>query len=107
MVARVAVMMVALSLGAGCSALRPKPKLDSPEAAEKIPAIRQAVQRHDLTAAPQLVADLDSEDPAVRLYANQALVRLTGKNFGFRYYDSEEKRKEAVAKWQQWLSTQN
>lgn len=73
----------------------------------KIPAIRQAARTHDLSAAPQLVKDLESDDAAVRLYAILALKKFTGgDDFGYVYYADSEERRPAVARWRQWLDRQ-
>lgn len=74
-----------------------------PDPSVKIPAIEKAVRTKDRSALPQLVKDLDSDDPAVRFYANHALEKLTGENFGFRYFDDESRREPAAQKWRQWL----
>ena len=73
----------------------------------KIPAIQEAVQRRDLSVAPQLVKDLESTDPAVRFYAIEALERLTDQTFGYVYYDEPSRRMDAVVKWKRWLKDQN
>ena len=70
----------------------------------KIPAYKRAVRKKDPAAVRQLVSDLESDDPAVRLYAIHALQGLTGERFGYRYYDGDERREEAVGKWRQWLA---
>ena len=77
-----------------------------PDPDMKIPAIKTAVDCHDLSAAKQLVADLQSEDPAIRFYAISGLRRLTGQDFGYRYYDDEATRQPAVVRWQKWLAAQ-
>src|SRR6185437_4207252 len=100
-----AVAMIALgTCGAGCFD-RDRPDLMSREASLKIPAIKQAADQHDQRAVPELVHDLDSDDPAVRFYAIQALQRLTGQTFDYHYYDEYEQRRPAVLKWRQWLAT--
>ena len=58
----------------------------------------------DRAAARQFVADLESDDPAVRFYAISALEHMTGQRFGYRYYDDEEQRRPAVDRWKQWLA---
>ena len=61
----------------------------------------------DRSAVPQLVRDLDSDDPAVRFYTIQALRELTGQDFGYDYTDDdEEERKPAIGQWRAWLSEQ-
>jgi hypothetical protein len=87
----------------GCTAPRPPLVVTDPDPSVKIPAYKKAVRKKDKAAIRQLVADLDSDDPAVRLYAVNALHRLTGETFEYRYFESEEQRKPAVQKWRQWL----
>ncbi|MDB5294334.1 MAG: hypothetical protein JWO31_317, partial [Phycisphaerales bacterium] len=43
---------------------------------------------------------------AERLYAAEALHRLTGQTHDYHYYDVEPKRAEAVARWRAWLAAQ-
>ena len=73
----------------------------------KIQAIRVAAEQNDLTAAPQLVKDLESDDAAVRMYAIKGLEEMnSGHDFGYIYYADVEQRRPAVAKWRQWLQRQ-
>jgi len=72
----------------------------------KIPAIRVAGEHKDLTAAPELVRDLESDDPALRMYAIRGLREMTGHDLGYVYYADVEKRRPAVAKWRRWLGQQ-
>ena len=102
--ATIVAMGVIGACGAGCFDRDP-PDLMSREASLKIPAIKQAADQHDERAVPELVHDLDSDDPAVRFYAIQALQRLTGQTFDYHYYDEYEQRRPAVLKWRQWLAS--
>lgn len=95
------VMIAAL---AGCTAPRRPLVVSDPDPSVKIPAFKKAVGKKDRAAVRQLVADLDSDDPAVRLYAIDALRRITGESFGYRYYDGDEQRRAAVGEWQRWLA---
>jgi hypothetical protein len=74
----------------------------------KIPAMKKAVHQKDATLATrrQLVADLDSDDPAVRLYAIHALEGLTGQRLGYEHYLDRDQRQPALKQWQQWLAEQ-
>jgi len=90
----------------GCSAPRPTIEVTNPDPSGKIPAMKKAVREHDLTVVRQLVKDLDSDDPAVRLFAIQALEKLTGQRYGYEYYADELQRKPALSAWQQWLAQQ-
>ena len=50
-----------------------------------------------------MVANLNDDDPAVRFYSIEGLKRLTGDDFGYRYYEDADERAAAVAKWNQWV----
>lgn len=76
------------------------------DASFKIPAIKEAVEEKDRDAIPQLIDDLDSDDPAVRFYSIEALRRLTGETFGYRYYQSETERQPAIERWKAWSAKQ-
>jgi hypothetical protein len=90
-------------LAVGCFG-HESPSLTSPDPTLKIPAIKESVEKHDQRSEGQLVKDLDCDDPAVRFYAIQGLHRLTGQNFGYRYYDDEIQRLPALRRWQAWLA---
>jgi hypothetical protein len=94
--------LLALSV-AGCVHPQGPKVVSDPDPSVKIPADTAAVEKHDQTVVPQLITDLRSDDPAVRLYAIEALHRLTGQNFGYRYYDCDEERAAAVERWQDWF----
>ena len=100
-----AALIMALISG-GCFSADP-PDLRSRHAPHKIPAIKSAVQNQDKAAVPQLVHDLDSDDPAVRFYAIEGLQRLTSETFGYLYYADAPARREAVMKWRKWLEEQH
>ena len=72
----------------------------------KVQAMRVAAEEKDLTTAPQLVKDLESDDAAIRLYAIKALQKMSGQNFGYVYYADAEKRRPAVARWRTWVQQQ-
>ena len=98
--------MVALGLAScipSCTAPRPPLVVTDPDPSVKIPAYKKAVRKHDKAAVRQLVADLDNDDPAVRMYAIHALHEMTGETFGYRFYHDEQQRRPAVQKWRQWL----
>src|SRR5437016_5105833 len=94
---------ILLVFSAGCGS-RPKPDVTDPDPAAKIPGITKATRTHDTKAITQLVTDLSSDDPAIRLYSINALQRLTGQTFGYIYYATEDQRKPAVQRWQRWLT---
>jgi hypothetical protein len=97
---------MAAACAGGCTAPSGPRTVSDPDPDMKIPAIKTAVDRHDLSAVKQLVADLQSDDPAIRFYAISGLHRLTGQNMGYVYYDTEAARQPAVLRWQKWLATQ-
>lgn len=68
--------------------------------------MKLAVEKKDLDAACQMVKDLESDDPAVRFYAIEALYRLTGERFGYDYYLDAEQRQPAMQRWRQWAAEQ-
>ena len=100
------ILSVLATLTVGCRAPRAPLTVQNPDPSIKIPAIKQAVRTNDRAAVTQLVRDLDSDDPAVRFYAIEGLQRLTGEDFGYRYYEEAGQRKPAVEQWQQWLAKQ-
>jgi hypothetical protein len=89
----------------GCGGHGPR-TVTNPDLQAKVPAIEDAARRRDRSAIPELVKELDSDDAAVRFYAIRGLRAITGGNFGYRYYDSEEDRQAAVLRWKQWLRDQ-
>ncbi len=90
----------------GCSAPRGPIEVTNPDPSGKIPAMKKAVREHDMTVARQLVKDLDSDDPAVRLFAIHALQKLTGQRYGYDYFADELQRKPALEQWKLWLAQQ-
>ena len=94
--------VITVTLWAGCGP-PPVKKVTNPDPAGKIPAIKRAARTQDRRVVPQLVKDLESDDPAVRFFAIEGLRRLTGQTFGYVYHGDEEKRAAAVKSWQEWL----
>jgi hypothetical protein len=94
--------------GAGCSTPRPVIDVRNPDPSGKIPAYKEAVRDPDPREVRQMVKDLDSDDPAIRLFAIVALRRLTdGETFGYQYFDDEHQRRPAIKRWQAWLTESN
>lgn len=77
---------------------------ESGNPASKIYAIEQAARDNDRSAVPHIVAQLDSDDPAVRSVAIAALKRMTGKTYGYRDFDPPHLRAEAIDRWEQALN---
>ncbi len=100
---------VAAALLAGvCGACGLKPlhypaDLGSPHPGLRARAVQAAVARNDPAAVPLLVDRLEDEDVAIRLYAAQALRRLTGKDFNYRYYRPLADRTLAIERWRRYV----
>jgi hypothetical protein len=88
----------------GCSGYAGPRTVANPDPAVKIPLIKQAVARHDTSIIPQMIADLCSDDAAIRFYAIDALYRLTGTTRGYCYYADSVSRAPAVSRWKAWLA---
>ena len=82
---------------------RPRPTLASNDPGLKIPAIKKASDARDTETARQLVASLDSDDPAIRFYSIRGLQDLTGETFGYIWYLDEPQRRAAAEKWKRWI----
>jgi hypothetical protein len=93
-------------LSLACAAPRPAPNVADPDPQVRIAGIQQAAARNDRSVLPQLVDCLDSDDPAVRLFAIRALEKFAGERLGYEYYLDEERRKPALARWREWLAKQ-
>lgn len=91
------------ALLAGCSEPRGPLSVKSEDPTLKIPAIKVDVSKRSTKDIPQMVKDLDNDDPAVRFYSIEGLRRLTGHNLGYHYYDDEDERRPAVKRWKEWL----
>ena len=96
-------LSVLLLACAGCKAPAVKPRLDSDLATEKVPALIQQGMQGENADFPALVAALDDDDSAVRLFAARTLEELTGQTFDYRYYQSRHQRRPAMDRWRAWL----
>lgn len=92
----------------GCTPKQSPAKADlrATDTAGRVPALVDAADRNDDHTLGELVHALTDDDPAVRLFAIQALNQRTGQTLGYRYYDPPDRRSAAVARWQNWLDTQ-
>ena len=91
---------------AGCTAPSPQPDFHSALPAEKIAAIRQAARAGNCNALPDLVTQLGSVDPVVRMMAIRALRDLTEQTHGYRYDAPLLKRNAAIQRWVQAVERQ-
>ncbi len=85
-----------------CTAPRGPLRIADPDPDVKIRAIKQAVASGDRAKIPPLIKQLESDDPAVRFYAIEALGRLTGQTLGYVYFHGIDQRREAVGRWKRW-----
>ena len=98
-------LAVGLASAAGCQAPRGPVSIDSHDTDLEVLAMKRDVRAHDEVDEPKMVADLDDFDPAVRFYAIQSLRRLTGDDFGYKFYlDDPAERAPAVARWRAWVA---
>ena len=70
---------------------------------DRAEAIVRVCEARDIHAVQKLVDLLEDPDRAVRLYAIQALRRLCGVDFGYRYYAGPAIREVAVQRWREAL----
>jgi hypothetical protein len=99
-------IILTLSAAAAVGCWHEPQTVSNPDPADKIPAMKAAVQKDDRDVIPQIITDLGNDDPAVRLYAIEALRRLTGQDFGYQYFADEDHRKPAIERWKEWQAKQ-
>lgn len=97
---RSAIAAFPLLLAFGCAS--PPGGFDSPDPGARTHAIAQAARTEDPAAIPDLIALLDSDDPAVRLLSIRTLEKLTGRTLGYEHFAPEPERREAVRRWVDW-----
>lgn len=99
------VMLVGVAAMAGCQLGRARQgvSLSSPDPNDRAKAVIIVGQSGDASAVALLVDRLEDEDEAVRFYAIQALVKITGTDRGYRYYKPFWQRARAVRRWRSFL----
>ncbi|MBK8916038.1 MAG: HEAT repeat domain-containing protein [Phycisphaerales bacterium] len=95
----VPLLLLLASIGGGCLPSGSSPKLNSPNARERAVAGVALANSGDRAAVHRLVPLLEDGDSAVRMMAILSLERLTGETLGYRYFDAETRRSEAVERW--------
>lgn len=90
-----------LTWSAGCSSDRAR--LQSLSPVERAAAIVDVVRARDPQAVPKLIGMLEDSDRGVRMFAITALVDLCGSDYGYRYFEPEAARADAVARWREAL----
>ncbi len=94
---------LAMSLSLTACALPPRDTgFQSRDPAARLDALRDAVARNDRAAVPHLISMLDSEDPALRMFAQHGLRRLTGETLGYDYASPPAARRTAADAWAAW-----
>jgi hypothetical protein len=83
----------------GCAPRATEADFESPNPASKLYAIRQAGAERDVSKVPALIEQLDSDDPAVRMYSIIALDKIVGRRLGYSPYDPPWKREPTVQAW--------
>jgi HEAT repeat protein len=86
------------TLGA-CAPKASEGGFNSANPAAKLYAIVEAGRQRDTAAIPHLIEQLDSDDPAVRLYTIIALERITGTRLDYSPYDPPALRTAAQRRW--------
>jgi hypothetical protein len=66
----------------------------------------KAGNEQDTRAIPLLIDHLEDSDLGVRMFAGMALRKITGKDMKWRFYESVQKRQDAVKRWRQWQEKQ-
>jgi hypothetical protein len=90
--------LILLTCLAGCGGYAGPRSVVNDDPAVKIPEIRRAVDRDDRSIIGQLLNDLDSDDPAVRFYAHEALERFAGAPLTFDWHEADRAdRRDAIA----------
>ncbi|MCX5658246.1 MAG: HEAT repeat domain-containing protein [Planctomycetota bacterium] len=94
-------LALAIILLPGCGPRAHEGGMHSDNPAAKLYAIRHAGEARDARAVPDLVEQLDSDDPAVRMLSIHALEQIAGTRMGYNPYASAQERKPAVEAWTQ------
>jgi hypothetical protein len=83
----------------GCTPSVTEGGFDSPMAASRLYAIERAVKEGDTTKIRNIIEQLESDDPAVRMMAIEALHRLTQRTYGYSHDAPLLDRRAAVQRW--------
>jgi len=93
--------VVACMSAPGCGRARSDFGSDLPEA--NLEALTDPAKM-DPRTIPDRIRLLDSDDPAVRLFAIRSLERLTGQTLGYDHAAPKPERSRAVDRWVEWLA---
>jgi len=96
-------LLVGVLLGGGCAPSPSAGGFASDDPGAILYAIRRAARERDASSIPHLVDALSSDDPAVRLLAEDTLEELTGSlrgtEVGYRHFDPPAEREAAIRRW--------
>jgi len=90
---------------AACSVPSSEASFNSSNPADRTRAIAQAGQDPTPERVRGLITELESADPAQRMFAIRTLERLTGETRGFRHAAPEPDRAQAVDRWVEWYES--
>lgn len=95
--------MLGVGFGSGCS-LAPKSFRDmlAPAPVVRARAVGLGESQPEQVAVPALLGRLGDPDPVVRMTANDALKKRTGRDFGFVPWGEPADRLAAVDRWRGW-----
>ncbi len=90
---------------AGCGPDSPElyRQFQDEDPAVRIKAIVKAGETKDQKSIPYLVDRLTDSESDVRFFAIIALQKITGEDKGYKPWEPEARRKEAVDRWRQYL----
>ena len=98
------VVMAGATIIPGCASALPV-GFDEEAPDGRIHAIVDAARSEDSARIADLIAQLDSDDPAVRMFAIRTLERLTNQTLGFHHADAPLDRDQAIKRWVLWLDS--
>jgi hypothetical protein len=81
-------------------------QLQSENPSERMAACVTVARQNDRAALPLVVERLDDPSPDVRFCAIHCLEQMTGQTFGYKFYQEDADRQEAVQQWRGWLAAQ-
>jgi hypothetical protein len=85
----------------GCGPSATQGGFDSPNSAARLYAIEIAARNNDRRSIADLIQQLQSDDPAVRMLAIATLERITGETYGYRHFDEPDLRVQSIDRWVQ------
>ncbi len=106
-VAFILVIIALTVVTAGCVASTPTggtiyQRLQNEDPAVRNEAIVEAGNTKNAKTIPLLIDRLSDTESDARMFAGIALRKITGKNFGWRSWNSRIERDKAIRRWQQW-----